>query len=443
MAAGTMSARAGLGLCLALGAALGPATARAELLRPDATHSLAEVVRAARDGDVVEVPPGRWSGPLRIESRITLRGAGGTIDGGGHGTVITVVAPDVTLDGLDVSGSGVDLGAPDSGIWTAPTAVGVTVLRSHVHGCAFGIYVQESDHARVEENVVEPRSDLFIADRGNGIHFFDAEHVTIARNHVSGGRDGLFIAATDDSLIEDNVIEHTRYAIHYMWSHRNVLRGNIVRENLSGFALMQSHHLLVEGNLVVHNTRAGMLLRDGENCMVRQNRILANGQGLFVYNSQHETLEANLLLHNDIGAKLWGSLITGGVFTRNAFVGNGRQIVYVGGHDMVWGEDAPGNHFSDYLGWDQDRDGAGDRPYRVDGFSSMLVERFPAAVLLLRSPALELLSHLEERMPVLRTPTVVDRAPRVRDETDVDHALPDTEASLSRITPRDGGARYQ
>lgn len=388
--------------------------ARAEVLRPSASEDLAAVVARAVDGDVVEVTPGTWAGPIRVERAITLRGAGGVIDGGGRGQVIVVTAAGVTLEGLDVRASGSDLGTPDACVWTAPSATGVVVARGRFTDCAFGIYVQRSNHAVVEGNVIEGRAGVREADRGNGIHFHDASFVTIRDNVVSGARDGLFIGATDDSVIEGNHVRGTRYGVHYMWSHRNVLRGNVVEDGLAGFALMQSHGLRVEDNVAVRNRRVGMLLRDGQDCVIRGNRLVGNGQGLFVYNSLRERLEDNVIVHNDVGAKLWGALIVESVFTGNAFIGNGRQISYVGRRDLVWGDGHPGNHFSDYLGWDQDGDGAGDRPYRVDGLSSAVIERHPVAVLLLRSPALELLSHLEQRMPVLRAFTVVDRAPRVR-----------------------------
>ena len=61
--------------------------ARAEILRPTKSESLERVVARAREGDVVEVPPGTWRANLRIERTITLRGAGGVIDGGGEGQV--------------------------------------------------------------------------------------------------------------------------------------------------------------------------------------------------------------------------------------------------------------------------------------------------------------------------------------------------------------------
>lgn len=408
--------------------------ARADVLRPSGAETLAEVVARAVDGDVVEVPEGTWAGPIRVERAITLRGAGGVIDGGGRGQVIVVTAAGAALEGLEVRGSGSDLGAPDACVWTAPSATGVVVSGSRLTDCAFGIYVQRSDHARIEGNTVVGRTDVREADRGNGIHFHDASFVTIRGNTVRGGRDGLFIGATDDSVIEGNHIEHTRYGVHYMWSHRNLIRDNVVEDSLAGFALMQSHFLRVEDNVAVRNRRVGMLLRDGQDCAIVGNRLVANGQGFFVYNSLRERLEDNVIVHNDVGAKLWGALIVDDVFAGNAFIGNSRQISYVGSRDLVWGEHQSGNHFSDYLGWDQDGDGTGDRPYRVDGLSSSLIERHPSAVLLLRSPALELLSHLEQRMPMLRAFTVIDRAPRVAPAMELDHR-----DLGERLASRDGG----
>ena len=59
--------------------------------------------------------------------------------------------------------------------------------------------------------------------------------------------------------------------------------------------------------------------------------------------------------------------------------GNRRHIFYVGTSDLEWGLEQAGNYWSDYLGWDQDGDGLGDRPYRIDNFTNSLVYRYPAS----------------------------------------------------------------
>ena len=405
-----------IGLTLAM---LTPAPVRAETLRLGVdAPTLADALSAAADGDEIVLPAGTWAGGVRIERPITLRGEPGAIvDGGGVGTVIEVLAPDVTLRDLEIRGSGNAMTNArtnvDACIWTAPSALRVQVIDDVLPDCLFGIYVQRSDHALVSGNTVRGRAHLREADRGNGIHVFDASFVTVEGNDIEDARDGLYVSAADDCVFERNTIRRVRYAIHYMWSHRNVLRGNETTDSLVGFALMQSHDLLVEDNRIARNRRAGLLLRDGERSVYRHNQVVANGSGVFVYNSQHERLEENLVAHNDVGLRVWGAMVVDGVFTGNAVVGNAEQIFYFGNRDLGWGVDQPGNHYSDYLGWDQDDDGIGDRPYRVDNLTASLLHRFPPAVLLLRSPALELLSHMEERLPIFRVHTVTDYAPRI------------------------------
>ena len=57
----------------------------------------------------------------------------------------------------------------------------------------------------------------------------------------------------------------------------------------------------------------------------------------------------------------------------------------------------------------------GYKSYRVNSFSARLLYRFPAAALLMSSPSLEMLSLLEQRLPLLRTPTITDRYPLMGD----------------------------
>lgn len=396
--------------------------ARAETLTVgESAPDLASTLAAAGDGDVIIVPEGRWNANVRIEKRVTLRGDG-VIDGGGHGRVIEVVAPGVVIEGLTIQNSGADLSHPDACVYLEPSAVGSVLRGNLVRDCAFGIWVHTTPRVELIDNHVVGRSEVRVPDRGNGIQLFDASHLVIRGNHIEGARDGLYVSATEDSLIEGNRVEHMRYGVHYMYSYRNTLRDNVSIGNGGGFALMESHDLVVEHNTADDNENVGLLFRDAENCLIRDNHLARNGQGMFFFSSVHNTIEDNLLLHNDVGAKIWAGSVDNDV-RGNRFVQNRQQVFYVGTHDLTWGAhdtwradasaEAQGNYYSDYVGWDQDGDGVGDRPYRVDSFSANLMHRFPAAVLLMRSPVLELLSRLSDRMPILQVPTVEDRSPRV------------------------------
>lgn len=388
-----------------------PATARADVIRvgrdaPDVQTA----VDQAQTGDVVIVPEGTWPGPVRVSERITLRGAGGVIDGGGHGTVITVSAPGAIVEHLTIRGSGSDLGAPDCCVYTEPTAVGATIQDNELEDCAFGIWIHESERARVRRNRVRGRADVRPADRGNGIHLFNASHLVVRDNEVWGARDGIYVSACEDSLIAGNLLRDQRYGMHYMYSYRNTLRGNRSIHNVGGFALMESRDLVVENNVAADNERVGLLFRDAQYCQIRGNRLEGNGQGMFFFSSTDNVIENNRLVRNDIGAKIWAGSLRNRV-TGNHFLGNRQQVFFVGSEDLVWGSDGRGNYWSDYLGWDQNGDGVGDRPYRVDSFTANLLYQFPSAVLLLRSPTLELLTHLESTLPLLRVPSVVDMSP--------------------------------
>lgn len=395
----------------------GPAWTSATSAELVATDGLQSLIDAADDGDVVEVPPGRWAGPIVVDKAITLRGAGGIIDGLGEGIALRITAARAVVDGVPVQNSGRDLGgaSPDSCIRLEPEARSAVVRGVTLRGCAFGIWVHQSPKAQLLDNRVFGAERGHRSERGNGLHLFDASELLVRGNHITGGRDGIYVGATEDSLIEANVMERTRYGIHYMFSYSNIVRGNHARHNGSGLALMQSHYLVVTDNVVTDNTGHGILFRDARDCEIRRNRVERNGQGLFFFSATENTIADNQLLHNEVGARIWAGSVRNEV-ENNTFVGNRRQILYIGSSDLEWGVDKPGNFWGDYLGWDQTGDGIGDRPYRVDSFTANLTHQYPAASLLLRSPSLEFLARLEQQLPFLRTPTVIDHQPRMHRE---------------------------
>ncbi|MBK6849117.1 MAG: nitrous oxide reductase family maturation protein NosD [Proteobacteria bacterium] len=390
----------------------GTRTGTAAVRRPAHGQTLQAVIDASQGGDIVEVPPGTWRERLVIRTPITLRGTGGVIDGEEHGTILEIDAPYVVVENVTLRNSGTDIIKQQACITMRATAQHALVRGNRLERCLFGIYVDRSHHSAIIDNVIGGRPDIREPDRGNGIELYDCERVRIIRNTVVGARDGIYVAATDDSVISFNRTEHQRYGIHYMYSFRNTLEGNHSSHNLGGIALMVSNDLRVVDNVTDDNERHGILFRDNQRCELTGNVARRNIDGLFVYGSLHNRIARNWIEGNEVGLRVWGGSRDNEI-SANAFVGNRHHVFYVGQEDLVVGIADPGNYWSEYIGWDQDADGVGDRPYRMDSMAVHLVHRYPAAIMLVHSPALELLSNLEDKLPILRVATIVDRAPLV------------------------------
>jgi nitrous oxidase accessory protein len=378
--------------------------------------SVQEAVDAAAPGDTILLPPGDWPGPVVLDRPLTLSSEGGpeqggTLVGDGDGHVLVVDAPGARVVGLSLRRSGVDRVREDACILVR--GADALVQGNRMRECLYGIAVRETTGAQVLDNEVDGRPDIRPADRGNGIHLFGSTHLVVRGNTVRQSRDGIYVSATHDSRIEDNDASEQRYGIHYMWAHRNVVTGNHTHHNNGGIALMESRDLVVVGNEASDNRRHGILFRDVERCRIEANRVERNTEGMFFFGALDNTIRGNRIAGNQIGARIW----TGNERNRiadNDFVGNRSQVLYVSLRDEVWEGEAGRNHWSDHLGWDQDGDGLGDRPYRVDSLLAGLLYRAPAAVLLLSSPTLELLRQAQALLPALRVPTITDTQPRMR-----------------------------
>jgi NosR/NirI family nitrous oxide reductase transcriptional regulator len=407
--AAKVSALLAVGLLAATGA---PSTAEAARLVVGVDAPTVQgTLDRAHDGDVVVLPEGVWTGPARVERSITLRSEGGVLDGGGEGTALRVAAPGARISGLQVRNSGRDRAGPDACIYVEPSALSAVVERSTLSECLFGIWVHQGHGVRVEDNTIAGRADVPNAsERGNGIHLFDSQELVVRGNRVTGSRDGVYVSATHHSVIDGNTLEGLRYGIHYMFSFDNTVSRNRTCGNTSGIALMQSSRLKIIDNTACDNERHGILFRDVQYTEVSGNTVEGNGEGLFFFSSLDNEIVGNRIAHNVIGARVWAGTERN-VVKGNSFVGNRQQVYFVARDDQDWGDADGGNYWSDYLGWDQDGDGLGDRPYRVDSLLSRLLYEHPAAVLLLHSPTLELLTRLQQSLPALRVPTIIDRHP--------------------------------
>ena len=378
---------------------------------PVAAIDLQGLVDAVAAGDTLRLPPGRYASAL-IDKPLTLRGEGHdtVIDGGGAGHVLALRAPGITVQNLRVVGSGTNVSRKESGIWVDRRAGAARIDSVRVEGCNFGIWVDAAPTPHISGCDIVGRDDAaIISDLGNGIHLFHVQGGIVRGNRIEKGRDGIYISNSSGCLIEGNHIRNARFAIHYMYAHGNQVVGNVTDSSSVGIALMYSKGIQVTGNRVDHGRTHGILLRNLYYSRIEGNETRHSRDGLFFSGCSFDTLRANLVVGNQIGIQISDS--PDNEVTGNAFVDNDEQLSFQDNTTLVWDSEAGGNYWSDYIGWDRNGDGIGDKRHFPSDIAAYLVRRFPVTRLVLHSPAMLVLQGLEAQFPVMRPPGLWDVHP--------------------------------
>ena len=102
---------------------------------------------------------------------------------------------------------------------------------------------------------------------------------------------------------------------------------------------------------------------------------------------------------------------TDNIIKGNNFINNTFDISTNGSLQL---NNFTGNYWDKYEGYDLDRNGTGDIPYRPISMYSMIVERNPASLILLRSFMSTLMDKAEKVIPSLTPEQLKDELPSMR-----------------------------
>lgn len=375
-------------------------------------QSISEAIDRAKAGDTVVVTRGVYPVHLVITKPLHLKGLNRpTLDGGNIGDVIRIKSPDVTIEGFIISNSGADLTAQNAGIYLEPGSDRAIVHNNTINYTLFGLWIEKVKDIQVIANNITGKRDLASSQRGNGIQLYNSRGAKIINNHVSFTRDGIYVDVSDHALFQGNRLHHLRYGSHYMNSNFNVWENNDSYLNRGGLALMEVRNQTVRNNRAWGNSDHGIMLRTIVDSVVEHNVVAGNGRGFFIYDAEYNTLHNNLIIANRVGVHLWAGSIHNDV-EGNDLINNSEQIKYVASKDEYWGVKT-GNYWSNYVGWDSDGNGVGDVPYEANDLVDHLTWKYPAAKLLLNSPAVQTLRLVSRQFPLLRATSIVDQNPRM------------------------------
>ncbi len=381
-------------------------------------ENLSEALSASASGDTIFIYPGNYTGNFSINKSLVLIGKNyPVIDGKNEGTVITIEAPGVIIEGIIIQNSGKLLDKDNAGIRV--TADDVLIQNNILKSVLFGIYFSKADKGIVRNNVIEGKQELDLPRRGDLFRAWYSNELLIENNKLKYGRD-FIIWFSHGTTIKDNSVSGARYGLHFMYSGESRIMNNKVTYSSVGMYLMYSQNLVVEKNLLAYNRGAsgfGIGLKDLNNVELKENVIADNRVGIFIDNSprnfdSYMKYNGNIVAYNETGIDIPSSL-KNSYFRKNSFIENYQQASLTRSQNAdndYWSE----NYWSNYTGYDQNKDGFGDIVFKEDQVFEDLVDEKPNLKILLYSPAVNTLNYAADAFPILKPqPLLVDKSPSV------------------------------
>jgi nitrous oxidase accessory protein len=277
-----------------------------------------------------------------------------------------------------------------------------------------GVYVHGARDAIVRRNRIAGRVLEHLNDSGNGVYVWNAPGAQVIDNDISGGRDGIFTNTSRQNVFRGNRMHGVRFAIHYMYTNNSEVADNVSIGNHAGYVIMYSNDLKIRNNLSDGDRDHGLLFNYANNATIVGNAVVHGGEKcVFIYNANKNRFLGNWFQGCQIGVHFTAGSERN-VISGNAFVDNRTQVKYVGTRSLDWSENGCGNYWSDNPAFDLDGDGIADEPYRPNDIIDQIVWRYPAAKLLLASPATQVVRWAQSQFPGLHPGGVVDSAPLMR-----------------------------
>lgn len=402
---------------LALVGFLYPQLSNAATLRACPTCELKTIhsaVTVAQEGDTIVVAAGNYpEGQITISKPLTLIGENRPVVGGlGKENVFLVGADHVTIRGFAIRNSGQSSLSEYSGI-RVQNAKGCALIDNVMENNTYSIYLAHVDGCLVDGNVMTGNARDEVSG-GNGLHLWYSRNITVKKNTIQQHRDGIYLEFTDDSVMEENhSTRNIRYGLHFMYSHRDQYLRNIFDYNLTGVAVMYSHGIVMDHNEFSQSwgrTSYGLLLKEIDDSSIVGNKFFGNTVGIYMDGVNRCSFSGNTFSNNAWGVRILGSAYDNR-FVENNFLHNYFDVVT---NSRESNNRFDGNYWSDYRGYDLNRDGVGDVPFRPMKVFSLWVNQYPELVALLESPVIDFLEMAERIFPVLTPKLMQDNFPRMK-----------------------------
>lgn len=394
---------------------LGSVAARTIVVCPSCQWSTVKsAVETAQDGDTIRVKSGIYlENSIEIRASITLLGEGWpVIDGQGENEILIIFADDVTVSGLDLRNVGVSY-LKDRAAIRLVECKGAVIQGNQLQDTFFGIYLQKSSHCTIKGNRIRGNADEEYS-AGNAIHVWKANKILIEDNYTAGHRDGIYFEFVDSSQIVGNVSEHNlRYGLHFMFSNQDSYHKNTFRDNGVGVAVMFSKQISMTHNIFEDNwggAAYGILLKEISDGELLHNIFKNNTRGIYAEGTNRLRIQHNDFIDNGWALDIKGNCDQNKIISNN-FINNTFEVIT---NSKQNGNTFLSNYWSQYRGYDLNRDGVGDVPHRPVSLFALLVDEIPASSMLLHSFLQRFMEFSEKTFPTLIPERLIDSKPMMK-----------------------------
>ncbi|WP_299109088.1 nitrous oxide reductase family maturation protein NosD [uncultured Winogradskyella sp.] len=385
-----------------------------EVCKTCPVSTLTDAITQAKDSDTIIIKKGTYKEhSIYIDKPLTIIGENyPIIDGEKKGEIITIKADNVTVDGLFIINVGTSY-TEDYAAIRVKNSKNFIIQNLVLEKLFFGIYIEKSRDGKVYHNkIIGDAVEEY--NSGNGIQLWYSKNVEIEHNYVEHVRDGIYLEFSDDCLIKNNISTlNVRYGLHFMFSNDDIYQDNTFENNGAGVAVMFSKRIKMYNNLFKENwgtASYGMLLKEINDAEIIGNTFEDNTIGINIEGSNRITYKHNSFSNNGWAIKVKGACYAN-TFTENNFLYNSFDIAYNSNvNDNVFDK----NYWSSYTGYDLDKNGIGDIPYRPVKLFSYIVNRTPETIILLRSMFIDIIDFSEKVSPVFTPDDLLDNNPQIK-----------------------------
>jgi nitrous oxidase accessory protein len=198
-----------------------------------------------------------------------------------------------------------------------------------------------------------------------------------------------------------------------MFSNADLYSSNEFTRNGAGVAVMFSKNISMKHNLFSENwgnAAYGLLLKEISDGDITANKFEHNTIGIMAEGANRIQIMQNQFIRNGTALDIKGNCLDNHI-KKNNFLGNTFDVITNSKYNRnTYSE----NYWSDYNGYDLDRDGFGDVPYRPVNLFALITEKVPAAGIMMHSAVVDIMKVAERTFPEVIPEELIDRKPKMK-----------------------------